>query len=689
MIVRNRAQPRALACVLILIALIMGGTPVAAAVVTPTVTGVVGVKASSVGLVVTLHGTGFETAATVTSLDYDVTIGPVTRISGTALQITVTTHAGTALGARRLRITNPSGGTATCSCLTLTWPYAAAVPLSRPNIVVINTDDQRWDSVDELPTINARTDWARFENSFVHEPQCCPSRASFFTGQYAYRNDVSTLRDGRRLKDTTTLATMLHAAGYQTIMSGKYLNGYQDAGSSNRPPGWDDFRAFRGVNVSAPVGANGQPAGYPYVNYRNVENSGERSYRAAPADYSTDRYAAMVREFLRTADPARPVFTYFAPIAPHFTVRPADRDRATCLATPFPTPASFNAHDTVSEPKWMAGLPAVSAASTLQQRRGTCQTLRAVDLAVASFFTELKASGRLDNTYVIFTSDNGYSFGEHRLTAKGHLYDESIRVPLLIRGPGVVPGTRSRLTSNIDLAPTIVQLAKATAPFGFFNGRSFVDDLNGTNTVPNPKEVLLFGCRTTTGAGDFCGGSRDFMGEAWGIRTASAKYIRYAQTGETQLFDLSRDPNELSNRTDDPAYQSLKATLDQRLTALIATTGTISGRITDGATGQPVAGIMVHLELTTGVTFRDVMTDADGRYAFLPLKLTTYKLRVDDPQTLLRWYATSGLVASAATASAITATTGTKVINVALQRAAGAAPGSVEPPHTPTVDYPP
>ena len=685
----DKTTRRALACLLTLIALLVGGAPIANAAANPTVSGVVALKAGSVNAPITIRGTGFEAGAQVTSLSYDVSFSAATWLSSTAIRVTAKTHAGTALGLRRLQITNPSGTSVTCSCLKITWPYTAASPTTRPNIVVINTDDQRGDSISQLPSINARTDWARFENSFVHEPQCCPSRATFFTGQYAYRNGVSTLADGARMNPNTTVATMLHAAGYQTSLSGKYLNGYGATTAKYTPPGWDDFRAFRGVNSTAPVDAKGNAVGYPYVNYRNVENNVEQSYGSAAADYSTDRYAAMVREFIRKADPTRPVFTYFAPIAPHFTVRPADRDKAACLAAAFPTPPSFNVSDTVGQPKWMTGLPTASAASILQQRRGTCQTLRAVDLAVSSFFDELQASGRLANTYVIFTSDNGYSFGEHRLTGKGHLYEESIRVPLLIRGPGVVPGTRSRLTSNVDLAPTIIELAKTNAPFGFFSGQPFVDDLKGTNTIPNRAEILLFGCRTKAGPGDFCGGAQDYMGEAWGIRTATHKYVRYAQTGETQLFDLVTDPDELHNRADNPAYQGVKAALDNRLTALIASTGTISGRITSATTGDPIANVMVHLELTTGSPVRDVMTDADGRYAFLPLKLTTYKLRVDDPDTIVRWYGTSGPVASVTTAAPITAVTGTKVINMALQQS-GPIPGADigTTTHTPTLDYP-
>ncbi len=682
----HRTVHRSLAIVLTLIALLLGGAPTTATgVLAPTTSGVVDIKAGSVARLITIRGTGFEASPIVTSLDYDVTVANPVLVDSTSIRLSVTTHDGAALGPRRLKITNVGGTSVTCACINLTWPYAAAVATAQPNIIVINTDDQRGDSMSQLPMTNARTDWARFENSFVHEPQCCPSRATLFTGQYVFRHGVSTLRDGERLSEKNTIATMLHSAGYQTVMSGKYLNGYPFGRTPYTPPGWDDFRAFGGPNASAPLDSSGVAVGYPYVNYFNIENTVTRNYTDIPADYSTDRYAAMVRNFLRKADPTRPVFSYLAPVAPHFVTRPADRDKATCLGVTLPANPSFNAHDTVSEPKWMADVKAVSAVSMLKQRRGTCQALQAVDLAVSSLFTELQASGRLNNTYVIFTSDNGYSFGEHRLDGKGHLYEESIRVPLLIRGPGVVGGVRTRLTSNVDLAPTLVELGKASAPTGFFNGQSFADDLKGTNTVPNPNDVLLFGCRTRSGLGAFCGGSTDFMGQAWGIRTRTYKYIRYAQTGETQLFNLANDPQELTNRTDSPEYQTIKAALDARLSTLISSTGTISGRITDAATGAPLASIMVHLELGTGSFVRDVMTDTDGRYAFLPLKHTTYKLRVDDPKAALRWY---GGFDSRTSSPAITVTAGTTVIDMAMQRTGGAAPTVPSPTLISPDDYP-
>ncbi len=598
---------------------------------------------------------------------------------------------GAALGTRRLRITNPDASEVTCACVKLIWAYTRGTTPTRPNIVLINTDDQRWDSVSQLPLINARTDWARLANSFVHEPQCCPSRATLFTGRYVFRHQVTTLREGKRLDDSATLATMLHDAGYQTQLTGKYLNGYPFGPVPYTPPGWDDFRAFYGPNPDAPKDTTGVAVGYPYINTDSIENNVITKYRDAPADYTTDRWASFTRKFMRKADPNRPIFTYFAPVAPHFTVRPADRHKATCATTPLPNPANFNAYDKISEPAWMADDRAISATEMHKQRLGTCQTLQAVDEAVNSFFTELAASGRLDNTYVIFTSDNGYTFGEHRLTGKGNLYEESVRVPLLIRGPGVIPGTLSRLTSNVDLAPTLTQIAGATVPTGFFNGQSFLDDLNGTNTVPNPRQVLLFGCRTQSGPADFCGGHVDMMGEAWAIRTDTYKYVEYAQTGETQLFNELDDPSELNNRTNDPTMLATKTELARRLHLLVASTATLNGQVTDSATGLPIPKLIVHVETAAGSNVRDMMTDKNGRWAALPLKIGSYKIRFNDLYTTNRWY---GNAATAADSPAVSAVSGTTTVNAALVRtipAAGAAPGGPVVDRSAQIyyDYPP
>jgi len=208
-----------------------------------------------------------------------------------------------------------------------------------------------------------------------------------------------------------------------------------------------------------------------------------------------------------------------------------------------------------------------SAASMSLQQVATCRSLLGVDDAVMSIFDELSLSGRLDDTYVILTSDNGYSFGEHRLYGKGHLYEESVRVPLLVRGPDVVAGPQSRLTSNIDLTPTILDWASVAAPAGYLDGTSFADNLRGVDEIPDPGEILLRGCRTGTVGTQACGGYPETMGLNWGLRTSAYKYVEYP-TGEVQLFDLRVDPYELTNLADDPAHATVRAILADRLTQI-------------------------------------------------------------------------------------------------------------------------
>ena len=297
------------------------------------------------------------------------------------------------------------------------------------------------------------------------------------------------------------------------------------------------------------------------------------SFGSAPTDYKTDVLTAMGRKFIRTTKRSQPFFLYLAVNAPHFDshgrVVGAPEDPMACSGRTFPEPPNFNAYDTVSEPAWMAGEKPVNALNMQIQLLNTCKALQRVDQAVTSVVQELKREGRLKNTYVMFTSDNGYAFGEHRLTGKGDLYEASVRVPLLVRGPDVQPGTIDRLTSNIDFVPTILDWANATPPRHFLDGRSFAPDLRGDPPKQEPEEVLLRGCRTQRGPQDDCGGYRTNMGFNWGLRTATHKYIEYPD-GSVQLFDLTTDPWELTNLGSDPAQAPLIADLHARLIRLRA-----------------------------------------------------------------------------------------------------------------------
>jgi N-acetylglucosamine-6-sulfatase len=438
-------------------------------------------------------------------------------------------------------------------------PRAEAKATTKPNVVFILTDDQRWDSMDQMPQLDAAPEWAHVSSAYVDEPQCCPSRASILTGRYPQHTGVDTLRNGKNMNDKRTIATMLHSAGYRTGLFGKYLNGYPFGRKPYTPPGWDDFVAGVGSE--------------DYYNYKLNENGHIHSYGSGPKDYRTDVLTERARRFIRTTKQSQPFFAYLAVNAPHTDskgrVVSAAQDSQACKGRTFPEPPNFNGRDTVSEPSWMSAEQPKPAFNMAIQRAATCETLQGVDRAVTSVVDELQRTGRLQNTYIVFTSDNGYAFGEHRLVGKGDLYEASVRVPLVVRGPTVRPGTTDRLTSNVDFVPSILDWARVRPPRHFVDGTSFAGDLGGSKQRPDPQEVLLRGCRTQRGPGDDCGGYPSNMGFNWGLRTATDKYVEYPD-GYVQLFDLTADPWELTNLAPDPTQAPLVAQLHARLERLKA-----------------------------------------------------------------------------------------------------------------------
>lgn len=442
-------------------------------------------------------------------------------------------------------------------------------------MLFILTDDQRWDSLDQMPLLDHRSDWARFSQAMVEEPQCCPSRAGIFTGRHTQHTGVDTLVTGFRMDDRLTVATMLHDAGYRTGFMGKYLNDYPFGRPHYVPPGWDRFEAYEGPTE--------------YTDYSLNEQGVPREYGSNPGEYSTDVLVEKARQFIQDTDPARPFFVEVALNAPHFSgggapPQPPARHLRSCGSVDLPTPENYGARDKVSEPAWLAAAPSLTPEQSTGFnifRKATCQTLAAVDEDVQALLADLERQGRLADTYVVFFSDNGFSFGEHRIQGKGHLYEESIRVPLLVRGPGVRPGPVDRLTANIDITPTILDWAGVRAPDGFLDGRSFAGRLRGEPS-DEPQEVLLRGCRTRAGpattpaspgaaatseGGQECGGYPEDMGKNWGIRTPRYKLIEYPD-GYVQLFDLQVDPYELTNRADDPGQAEVRTDLQARLARL-------------------------------------------------------------------------------------------------------------------------
>lgn len=439
----------------------------------------------------------------------------------------------------------------------------------KANVVLIVTDDQRLDSMRHMPQVESMPAWARFSNAFVHEPQCCPSRAAFLTGRYSHHHGVDTNYAGSELDESQTIATMLHDNGYRTGFFGKYLNLYPFGRGPYAPPGWDEWSAF-GRKVD-------------YYDYELLDGQRANKHGSAPEDYSTDVLASQARKFIETTPASDPLFLVTAVYGPHDSNGPpipAPRHAGTCSGFHFEPSPNFNAHDQVSEPSWM-GPSEVTASGIDRHSAAICETLASVDEAVVSIVETLKQTNRLDQTYIVLMSDNGYSLGEHRLTGKGHLYEESVHVPLLVLGPDVQPGSVDRLTSNVDVAPTILEWTATEPPDGFVDGRSFAAAARGEPDAERPDAVLLLGCRTsrlesTTQADEEgserypCGGyirDRRDMGFAWGLRTATHKYVEY-NDGYIQLFDLRSDPYELRNLGADPAQQGLIEELSAKLSRL-------------------------------------------------------------------------------------------------------------------------
>src|ERR671915_1296004 len=347
---------------------------------------------------------------------------------------------------------------------------------ARTNVVVIMTDDQTVESLRVMA--NVRTLLAgqgtTFENSFASFSLCCPSRATFLTGQYAHNHGVlgnSPPEGGyARLDSSNTLPVWLQRAGYRTIHIGKYLNGYPGANRTHVPPGWTEW--YGSID----------PSTYRFYDYTLNENGRLVTYGSDPASYQADVYSRKAVDAIRRLAPATtPFFLSVAFLAPHSggpresddprnfaTPVPAPRHRNRYGSEPLPQPASFNEADVSDKPAGIRSRPLLGAqqiANVTENYRQRLGSLLAVDEAVASMVTALRETGELDRTLIVFTADNGFFHGEHRVpSGKVLLYEPSIRVPLIIRGPGIPPGQHvTELAANVDLAPTIVAATGAPA----------------------------------------------------------------------------------------------------------------------------------------------------------------------------------------------------------------------------------
>ena len=325
--------------------------------------------------------------------------------------------------------------------------------------------------------------------------------------------------------------------GYRTTHIGKYLNGYPYASQPANyvPPGWDTWAAFMG--------------GEKYYRYRLNVNGTPVSYGAAAQDYSTDVLTSRALTFIK--DPsAQPFFLYLSYKAPHAEFTPAPRHAAAFSNTAMPHSPNFNEADVADKPAWVR-----SKARLNQDRinafdgdkRNAWRTLLAVDESIRRLLDALAANGKLNNTVVVFMTDNGRLFGEHRLRDKTMVYEEAVRTPFLVRYPGAANRTDQHLVANVDLADAI-----PTRPQ---DGASLAPLLEGQQPAWRTGVLL-----------QWAGGGNVPAYNA--IREAAWKYVELA-TGERELYDLSADPYELQNVAGQSAYATQRQRLADQLRRLL------------------------------------------------------------------------------------------------------------------------
>ncbi len=434
--------------------------------------------------------------------------------------------------------------------LALLTPCWAAGP---PNLLVVLTDDQRADTLDGMEMLS----WLRgpkgvtFTRAYAATPLCCPSRASLLTGRYSRHTGVrtNTPPDGgyQVFDPSSTIATWLKAAGYTTALVGKYLNG---VAAQPAPPGWDYWR----VQFDFPTPA--------YTNFFVADNAGSITFYDQ-GEYSTDTLRDLALAFLQTAP--EPWFLLFAPIAPHRHYVPAPRHVGLFAGLPPWRPPSYQEPDVSDKPSFIQALhgqqPEVSQDTIRQQQ---LETLEAVDEALAAFVWQLTVNqpGRLARTAVVYTSDNGLLWGEHWLyDRKIFSYEESARVPLVIRAPGTLSHTDDRLVSLVDLAPTLAAFAGVVPPTPA-DGQSLVPLLTGL-PLPWRQDLLV----------EWIPDNVSFIPYGAVVSADGWKYIE-SQVDESgvseELYHLSLDPHELVSQHANVEAAAQLALMRARLAALRA-----------------------------------------------------------------------------------------------------------------------
>jgi N-acetylglucosamine-6-sulfatase len=482
---------------------------------------------------------------------------------------------------------------------------AQAPVATGPNFVVIMSDDQAPAMMGALPTVRRELSGVgtTFTNALASYPLCCPARATLLTGEYAHNHGTLGNNPGSGggyralISPERNLAAWLQAAGYATGFVGKWLNGLRTP--RRAPPGWSQWYGLTGA------GGEGLSSFYDYDVFE--PDGSPRHFGDRPADYQTDaltRHYALPFIDAQAATPG-PFFLWLAYHPPHNGVgrddaagrrcsegRPDARGGQPSAIPPpryarrfrsarVPRPPSFDEQDVSDKPKFVRRQPRLDPSDleriTRDYRCGLAALL-ALDDAVERIVDHLEATGQLAGTVLMFLPDQGVMAGEHRVKrGKNRPYEEAIRIPLLMRGPGVVPGAEiDAPVANADLAPTILDLANAQIP------AELARPIDGTSLAPvlagapedRRRAVLI------EGRGSVAGSRRGFKVRSYvGVRTARYAYFEYrrarfdtrpagaaapigaGRATEHELYDLDRDPYELRNLDRSPAYAEARGSL--------------------------------------------------------------------------------------------------------------------------------
>ncbi|HET7271050.1 MAG TPA: sulfatase [Rubrobacter sp.] len=422
----------------------------------------------------------------------------------------------------------------------------------KPNILLILTDDQPYQTLDYMPeTWNLLgAEGTTFDRAYLSDPLCCPSRATILTGRYTHNhgiesNSLATGGGAEKFRgdglDQDTIATRLKAAGYATGYFGKYLNEYE---GPYIPPGWDRWMTYSGdltFKDSYQMNDQGQIRTY------DASQTNETRLTASKAARFVDDHQA------------EPWFMVVAPRAPHGPYYPSEKHSGDFDSVALPEPPSFNELDVSDKPRAVQRISPLGEeeiAGLRNQYEGKLETLQDVDDLVGRLVGRLDDTGQLQETYVVYMSDNGWLFGEHRLDAKAKPYEESIRTPFLVRGPGVPAGrTRQELVANVDIASTFAGWAGSKAPANT-DGRSFASLLSAASPPGGWRKRLLIEHFTTEE-------SRNWIG----LRTPRYTYVERPDSGEIEIYDNEADPYQLES-IHDTADPTLLENLHTRLEAL-------------------------------------------------------------------------------------------------------------------------